>query len=69
MFAIGARVPWPRHARLSSGMRQLDACVCALRMHEVHDALQHRNVFILPDAKILRRNAALRRHRCSFRED
>ena len=50
------------HAALAPRMCQLNAGVHALPVQEAGDALQLRNMCILPDAQIARGDAALRRN-------
>ena len=49
-------------------MRELDAGACALIFHEARDPLERLEMLFAPDAKILRRNAALGRYRGGLRE-
>src|SRR3954468_14772180 len=58
MFTMRAGLPWPGHARLAPRMRQLDSSVRSVLMQELHNALQHRDVLVLPDAEIEGSNTA-----------
>src|SRR3984893_1406921 len=61
-FTFGNRsVANPRRvsARLAAGMRQLHPSHAALLMNKPHDSSQRLNVFILPDAQVLRTNPPL----------
>ena len=49
-------------------MRQLNAGSRTLHMQKSHDALQHRNMRILPNAQIGWRDTPLGRHRRRFRD-
>src|SRR6267143_3780570 len=51
--------PWPICTGLASGMRQLHAGDTALLMNETNDPSQRLNVFVTPDTKVLRTDAAL----------
>ena len=50
-------IPRTVRTRLSTGVRELNARYRALRFDEVRDALQHRNVCVIPNAQILRADA------------
>ena len=62
-------VPRALRARLAAGVRQLHARHGALRLDEAGDALQHRDVRVVPDAEVLGADAPLGHHRRGFGEN
>src|SRR5688500_7137795 len=51
-------LPRPARAGLAARVRELHACAPALRVHEIHNALEEWDVPVIPDAKILGTDAA-----------
>ncbi len=64
-----AAFPRRRRARLESGMRELHAGYRAVRVNELDDLAQFRNVFVAVNAEIHRGNAPFRRDRGRLGED
>src|SRR5579864_807894 len=66
-----ASVSLPRSTgtRLASRMRQLHSSNTALPTNEAYDSRQEFNMVVLPDAQVLRADAALGEDRCRFRKD
>ena len=58
--------PRPVRAGFASGVRQLHAGDAALRMNEPDDPRQRLDVIVLPDAKVLRTDAALGKNGSGF---
>ena len=54
----GSTFPGTASAGLSSGVGQLNAGGGALRMQEAHDAREELDVFVLPDAGVVRRDTS-----------
>src|ERR1700722_12091898 len=60
--------PRPIGASLSTRMGELDAGACTLIFHKARNTLKRLEMLLAPDAKILRRNAALGCYRGGLRE-
>lgn len=55
----GTGVPQAERAGFPAGMGELDADLLALRVHEINNALQGRDLAVLPQARVLGRDAAI----------
>jgi hypothetical protein len=62
-------LPRALHASLASGVRELNRCVCALPVQEVHDPGERGNVVVLPDAEVVRGDSSFGKDGGGFRED
>jgi hypothetical protein len=59
-LVLGRRdVPGPERAGLAAGVGELNANLLALRVNKVGDALQRRDLAVLPQARVLGRDAAV----------
>lgn len=68
--AVRSRSRWVRGA-LTAGVANLNADfgIVAMRVHKVRDPLPSGYLRVVPQARIPRRNAPLRIHRCRFGYD
>lgn len=59
MLAAPASVPGRQGAGLAAGVAQLDAGAVALRVDKIDDAPERRGLAVLPEARVLRGDAAV----------
>src|SRR5699024_1796850 len=67
--ALVVVVEWPIGTGFASGMRQLDPGESSLRVHEFNDRCQRIALAIVPQPKILWRDATFRGHGRCFNDD